>query len=134
MPVASRDWATVESVRTVRTPAEAQGPGVGAIAGTVLGGVLGHQVGGGNGRKVGAVVGAVGGGLLGHQVEQRVRGTTRHEASVRLDDGSQRTFVRDTPWNLQAGERVRIVDGTLAVSPSAPQPPAIRDVGYAYGG
>jgi len=62
-----------------------------------------------------------------------VRSTTRYEASVRLDDGSTRSFVRDTPWNLQAGDRVRVVDGSLAVSPQrAPAP--IREVGYTYGG
>ncbi|HYF60501.1 MAG TPA: glycine zipper 2TM domain-containing protein, partial [Burkholderiaceae bacterium] len=137
--VAARDWATVESVRTVRTGGEARSPGVGAIAGTVLGGVLGHQVGGGDGRKVGAVVGAIGGGVLGHQIEQRVRSTVKHEATVRLDDGGTRTFVRDVPWDLQAGDRVRVVGGTLSNGPARSESPAraespVREVGYSYGG
>jgi outer membrane lipoprotein SlyB len=121
----ARGWATVESVRTIRTGGEAQG--IGAVGGAVLGGVLGHQVGGGTGKKVATVVGALGGGLLGHQVEQRVRGTVRHEATVRLDDGTERTFVRDTAWTVQAGDRVRVVDGTLV---TASPEPAVRQVRY----
>jgi outer membrane lipoprotein SlyB len=135
VPVADpRSWATVESVRTVRTGGTAQG--IGAVSGAVLGGVLGHQVGGGTGKKVATVVGAVGGGVLGHQAERQIRGETKYEATVRLDDGSQRTFVRTTPWNLQAGERVRVVDDTLAVAPGqAPAPSApMREAVYSPGG
>jgi outer membrane lipoprotein SlyB len=121
-----RSWATVESVRTVRTGADANG--LGAVAGGVLGGVLGHQVGGGTGKKVATVVGTLGGGLLGHQVEQRVRGEVRHEAAVRLDDGSTRTFVREAAWSVQPGDRVRVIDGRLVDAEAAA--PATRQVRY----
>jgi uncharacterized protein YcfJ len=40
----------------------------GAIAGALLGGVLGHQVGGGRGRDVATAGGAVAGGLIGSNV------------------------------------------------------------------
>jgi uncharacterized protein YcfJ len=44
---------------------------VGMAAGAVLGGVLGNQVGGGNGRTLATVAGAVGGGYLGNEVGKR---------------------------------------------------------------
>ena len=73
-------------------------------------------------------LGAVGGGLLGHQVEQRVRGEVRHEAVVRLDDGSTRTFVREAAWPMHPGERVRVMDGRLVDAEAAA--PATRQVRY----
>ena len=40
----------------------------GAIAGAVIGGILGHQVGGGRGRDAATAAGAVGGGVIGANV------------------------------------------------------------------
>ncbi len=40
----------------------------GAIAGALIGGVLGHQVGGGTGKDIATVGGAVAGGLIGSNV------------------------------------------------------------------
>jgi uncharacterized protein YcfJ len=34
----------------------------------VVGGLLGNQVGGGNGKKLATVAGVIGGGLLGNQI------------------------------------------------------------------
>ena len=44
---------------------------VGIAAGAVLGGVLGNQVGGGNGKKLATVAGVIGGGYLGNEVAKR---------------------------------------------------------------
>jgi outer membrane lipoprotein SlyB len=73
-----------------------EGTGIGAVGGAVLGGVLGHQVGGGNGKKVMTVVGAVGGGLAGHEVEKRARSTTVYNVNLTMDDGSHRTVTQST--------------------------------------
>jgi len=103
------DCATVVDVRTVtRRP---EGPGVGAVAGTVIGGLLGHQVGGGNGRKVATVVGAVGGGIAGHEIEKRMRSETLYEVQVRMDNGERRTITQRDP--VQPGARVRVDGDTL---------------------
>ncbi|MFD2365911.1 glycine zipper 2TM domain-containing protein [Pseudoduganella sp. GCM10020061] len=101
----------IESVRKVTT--RARGTGVGAAGGAVLGGLLGNQVGGGTGRDIATVAGAVGGAVIGNQVEGNMKATTRYEVRVRLDDGSERTFTRDTapPW--RNGQRVRIVNGGI---------------------
>jgi outer membrane lipoprotein SlyB len=85
---------TVQSVRAIQQKGE--GTGAGAVIGGVLGGVLGHQVGGGTGKDLATVGGAVGGGVLGHQIERNVRGKTVYEVTVRMDNGSLRTFTQST--------------------------------------
>jgi hypothetical protein len=44
---------------------------IGIAAGAVVGGVLGNQVGGGNGKTLATVAGAIGGGYLGNEVGKR---------------------------------------------------------------
>ena len=102
----------VESVHTVQEQAKPSGLGI--AAGAVLGGVLGNQVGGGNGRTLATVAGAVGGGYAGNEVEKRSRATTSYQVRVRMDDGSTRTFPYTGQPDWSAGDRVRVVNGTLA--------------------
>ncbi len=45
----------------------------GTLIGAVVGGVLGNQVGGGNGKKIATVVGAGAGGYAGNQVQDRMQ-------------------------------------------------------------
>jgi len=101
----------IESVRTITQ--RAQGSGVGAAGGAILGGLLGNQVGGGHGRQLATVAGAVGGAVVGNQVEGNMKATTSYEIRVRLDDGSLRTFHQRSAPQWRNGERVRIVKGAL---------------------
>ncbi len=87
---------------------------LGTIAGGVLGGVLGHQVGGGSGRDLAAIAGAVGGAYAGNRVENNMNKKRVHRVSVRLDNGTTRSFdYADNP-GLQAGERVKVENNALA--------------------
>lgn len=104
MPTASYDYrrrpdervfeAKVTSVRTVMgpperrcwveqqqvaEPARSEANVGGAIAGALIGGVLGHQVGGGRGQDLATAGGAVAGGLLGSRVGQGGSGTTTRD-------------------------------------------------------
>ena len=54
-----------------QAPAPRQPNYVGIGTGAVIGGLLGHQVGGGNGRKLATVAGIIGGGYLGNEVANR---------------------------------------------------------------
>ena len=101
----------IESIREITQ--RAQGTGLGAAGGAVLGGLLGNQIGGGNGRKLATVAGAVGGAVVGNQVEGNMKATRSYEIRVRLDDGSARTFQRQNASGFSTGERVKIVDGQL---------------------
>ena len=124
----------VESVQALEEAAPATG--VGAVAGGVLGAVVGNQVGKGNGRTAATLLGAVGGGYVGHKVEQRTRTHTVYEVVVRMDDGSVRRFQRaqptavGTPVVLQ-GKGFRVDQGggnerpTAGAYPQA-QPGAVR--------
>jgi outer membrane lipoprotein SlyB len=114
-PERKRNWCgncgNVESVREIKTRAE--GSGVGAVGGAVLGGLLGNQVGGGNGKKLATVAGAVGGAVVGNQVEGRMKATTSYEVKVRLDDGSHRTFHLENLNGFSSGDRIKVVNGAL---------------------
>ncbi|MBC7956041.1 MAG: glycine zipper 2TM domain-containing protein [Cytophagales bacterium] len=85
---------TVESVKAEKHKGE--GTGLGAVGGAVVGGVVGHQMGGGDGKKALTVLGAVGGGIAGHEVEKRARSTTVYQVQLRMDDGSTRTVNQTT--------------------------------------
>lgn len=126
----------VESVDAVQQGAPATG--VGAVAGGVLGAVVGNQIGKGSGRTAATVLGAVGGGYVGHKVEERTRTQTVYQIAVRMEDGSVRRFTRaqptavGTPVVLQ-GKGFRVDDGapTRAAEPYGPaqgpaQPGTVR--------
>jgi len=110
-----RDWCAncgnVESVRTITQRAE--GSGLGAAGGAVIGGLLGNQVGGGSGRTLATAAGAIGGAVVGNQVEGNMKATTSYEIRVRLDDGTLRTFRQNSQPQWRSGDRVRIVKGKL---------------------
>jgi outer membrane lipoprotein SlyB len=112
----------IDSVHAVTR--KGQGTGLGAVAGGVLGGVLGHQVGGGNGRTVMSVLGAVGGGLAGNEVEKRARAETVYEVTVRMDDGSTRTFTRREAPAVGAKVTVEGNDYRLGHTSTAPVAPS----------
>ena len=101
----------VTSVRTIKT--RAQGSGVGAAGGAILGGLLGNQVGGGNGKKLATVAGAVGGAVVGNQVEGNMKATTSYEVHVRMDNGNTRTVQLQNLNGYNSGDRVKVVNGAL---------------------
>jgi outer membrane lipoprotein SlyB len=101
--------AVVESVREVKEPGDAKG--VGAIAGGVLGGVVGNKL--SKGKGLVTILGAAGGAFAGHQVEKHARAEKHWEIAVRLDDGSRRTLSSDVQPSWHAGDRVRLVNDKL---------------------
>jgi outer membrane lipoprotein SlyB len=105
------ECGVIESVRTI--DAKGEGSGIGAVGGAVVGGLLGNQVGGGDGKKIMTVVGAVGGAVAGNEVEKRVKATRSYEITVRFDDGSSRVISEaDTPaWH--AGDKVKVINGVI---------------------
>lgn len=101
----------VTSVKEVVTKGE--GSGIGVAGGAVVGGLLGHQVGGGSGKQIATVVGAVGGAVAGNEVEKRVKSSKSQEITVRLEDGSSTVITEADPTSWRTGDHVRIVDGAL---------------------
>ncbi|HYM43905.1 MAG TPA: glycine zipper 2TM domain-containing protein [Steroidobacteraceae bacterium] len=106
------ECGVVQSVQEVDSNG-AGGSGVGYAGGAVVGGVLGHQVGEGNGKKVATVVGAVGGALLGNEAEKRVNTLKTFDITVRFDDGSSRVLNEANATSWRVGDKVKVVNGVL---------------------
>ena len=88
--------------------------GLGMIGGAVVGGLLGNQIGNGNGRTLATVAGAVGGGYAGHEAENYYHRDTSYNVSVRMDSGATRTFTYKAAPGFQVGDRVHVENGSLA--------------------
>ena len=104
----------VEGVRTIEVAAKPSG--VGVVAGAVVGGLLGNQVGGGTGKTLATVAGAVGGGYAGNEIEKRTRKGTAWEVDVRMEKGEERSFKYETQPSWRAGDRVKVVNNSLAAN------------------
>lgn len=101
----------VESARIIQQQAPATG--FGAAAGALLGGVLGHQVGGGNGKTLATIAGAVGGGFAGNAVEKNAKTSDSVEVIVQMENGTRQRFIMDEQrW--RAGDQVQVNNGQLA--------------------
>jgi outer membrane lipoprotein SlyB len=111
---------TVEGVTPVQR--EQKPSGVGAVAGAALGGLVGNQVGGGDGKTVATILGVLGGGWAGHNVEKRMKQETRYQVDVRMEDGSLRRIEQATPTTV--GARVTVDGDTL--SPASSPSPAMQ--------
>ncbi|MBX3625919.1 MAG: glycine zipper 2TM domain-containing protein [Rhizobacter sp.] len=107
--------ALMGEVRHIETLTERpKGTGVGAATGAVIGGVLGYQVGDGNGQKAATAAGAIGGGLLGNKIERdRNTRVVGYNVQVQLDNGQTRTFRRESLGGLQVGSRVKVEGASL---------------------
>lgn len=95
---------TVVEVREVEV--KGKGSGVGVVAGAVVGGLLGNQIGKGTGNTVATVGGAVAGGFAGNEVEKHVKKHTVFKTTVKLQDGSTREFTLNQRHAV--GAKVRI--------------------------
>ena len=87
--------------------------GGGTVLGAIVGGVLGNQVGKGDGRKAATVAGAVAGGAIGHRVEKDNRRGSHsyYRIVVRMDRGRTLSFEQSDDYRLRRGDRVYIDNG-----------------------
>ncbi len=99
--VMTYDTGTVTSVRGVVI----KDNGAGTLVGAVTGAVLGHMVGGGNGKKLATL----GGGLVGAYAGSQVGAANAQELTVKLDNGKGNVVVVAKGVRFNVGSRVRIV-------------------------
>jgi len=111
--IACNTCGTVEGVRVVEH--QAKPSGVGAVAGALIGGVLGNRFGGGNGRALMTVGGAVGGGVAGNEIEKHAHTTVSYVTDVRMGNGKLRHFNTAAQPGWHTGDQVKVVDGKLMV-------------------
>jgi outer membrane lipoprotein SlyB len=114
-PVVCADCGTVEAVTPVQRQGQVNGVavgnttvGLGTVAGGVIGGLLGNQVGGGNGKTAMTVLGAAGGAFAGNKIEQNMKKVTVYQVRVRMNDGSTRNV--EVSSSVPVGSKV-IVEG-----------------------
>jgi len=103
----------------------------GTAIGAVVGGLVGHQVGGGKGRTLATVAGAVGGGYAGNRIEasrQKPQVTTSVERQCDTVNNTSSRIVgydvryvyngvtRTVRMDHDPGDRVQVQEGVTAVS------------------
>ena len=97
--------ALVKDVRTEQRKGE--GSGLGAVGGAVVGGLLGHQVGGGSGKTLLTV------GVAGNDIYKQSKKHTVWVPRVTLKDGSVKSYTQASDPQLRAGDVVHIEGSTL---------------------
>lgn len=105
----------VEAVNVIEVKGE--GNYLGMIAGGLAGALLGHQVGGGSGKKIATVAGAAGGAYAGNEVEKRMKTTKHFEVIARLESGGTQAISYETDPGFKVGEKVKIENNTLVRNP-----------------
>jgi outer membrane lipoprotein SlyB len=84
---------------------------VGVVGGAAAGGLIGNQVGQGTGNTIATVGGAVAGGVIGNEIQKKVTSKKVWVTSVKMKDGSVKTFEQEAQPGWAAGNVVK-VDGT----------------------
>ena len=108
-------YGVVQSIELIQSDgATGNNIGLGTLAGAVVGGVLGNQVGGGRGNTAATVIGAAGGAYVGHQIEnQPSQKADAYKITVRMEDGAYQAVTQDKHADLRVGDRVRLDNGVL---------------------
>ncbi len=105
--------ARVDDVKTVeRKP---KGSGLGIVGGAVVGGIVGHQVGGGTGKTVATGAGIVAGGIAGNEIEKNAKKYTVWVTHVTLKNGKKKTFEQRAMPPYRAGDVVQVQGNQLAL-------------------
>ncbi len=104
---------TVQQVQAYEV--KGKGSGAGVVAGAVVGGLLGNQVGKGSGNALATVGGAVAGGFAGNEIEKSAKKHTAYKTTVKFDDGSVQTF--HLPQAYALGARVQLQGKRLKPAP-----------------
>lgn len=108
--VAGREEEICENVVvTHQAPVKDERQIVGTAAGAVLGGVLGNQVGGGNGKKVATAAGAIVGGIIGKNVQAKQQSNQTYqttERQCRIERGADQVSGYDVTYQVDGASNV----------------------------
>ena len=90
--------------------------GGGAVAGAIIGGALGNQVGDGDGRRAATVAGAVIGGIVGNNAERRSsRRRNVYDILVNMDRGRSIWVTQSELRGVREGSRVVVRNGRVSL-------------------
>lgn len=113
-------YATIVSVRQVTIQGGDRSPNLlGTIGGGVIGGLLGNQIGGGDGKKIATAAGALVGAVGGNKVENRMNQVRAVELELQNDNGERSIVVQKFDKNWLPGQKVRVISNgnKLTVAP-----------------
>ncbi len=115
-PGYGQGWARYGRVETVRETVQRQqgDPGGGAVAGAIIGGLLGNAWSGGHAGAT--VAGAIGGAVVGSAASQGQAEQRFYEVFVRFDDGALEPFVYQGYLPFNPGDPVVLTAQGLARS------------------
>jgi outer membrane lipoprotein SlyB len=97
---------TVTEIKTEKR--KGSGGAVGIIGGAVAGGLIGKQVGGGDGKTVATVGGAVAGGYIGNEIQKRMNKKTFYITTIKMTDGSIKQFESEQAPTWAVGNAVKL--------------------------
>jgi outer membrane lipoprotein SlyB len=107
--------ATVETVNVVQVQGNAGY--LGTVGGAVVGGLLGSQVGSGNGRTAAQIAGVVGGAAVGRNIDNnnaaKAAPNQRYEVVVRYPNGATKAVTYENDPGLRVGDKVRVDNNLL---------------------
>ncbi|MGX9459647.1 glycine zipper 2TM domain-containing protein [Shewanella sp. A14] len=115
VPVEKVLYGNIESVRhvTEKQLVEDSHSGWKTFGGALIGGVIGHQFGGGSGQNVATVLGALIGGGIGsqHGHSEYYLQNKLIELMIKQEDGTQIMVIQDVDpgMNFAVGDDVRVV-------------------------
>jgi outer membrane lipoprotein SlyB len=105
---------SIERVQPEKGGLGGTGIGLGTLAGAVIGGVVGNQVGAGRGKTVATVAGVAGGAYVGHELEGRQAATAEaYRITVRMENGENQVLTQSVNTGFRVGDRVRLNNGKL---------------------
>lgn len=110
-PLPCASCGVIDSIHVAEV--QGQGSGLGAVAGGVAGGLLGNTIGHGTGRTVATIAGAAGGAYAGNSIEKHAKTHTVYRVTLRMDDGSMRTFSQREAPAYAVGDHVRVSNGRI---------------------
>ncbi len=94
--------------RIERVYGQREASGVGTIAGAVIGGLLGNQIGGGDGRRAATAAGAIGGAVAGTHIERNAVSAPRYELFLTMDDGRRIIVEQRELGPIREGSYVQV--------------------------
>lgn len=106
-----RSCGVVKAVRVIEVKGEASG--VGAVAGGVVGAVIGHEVVDGKNQGLATIAGGVGGAVAGHEIEKQTKKQKVYRVTVRMDNGTERTLSLAQEPAFSVGSRVKVNGNAL---------------------
>ena len=104
--VACDTCGTVQEVKQKEQKTKTSGAGM--VGGAVVGGVIGHQLGGGTGNTLATIGGAAAGGYVGNKAEEKHNAKTVWVTTVKMPDGSIKSFEQGEQPFWTAGSTVKV--------------------------